>query len=71
MDIKVYVLINNTNVACYHNLRQLCDDNPTIPYFMARYQLSRKQSTQIGNYLIVVTTIKYNTKRRPSNANTQ
>ncbi len=64
MEIKVYVLIENNDVKCYHNLKSLCDDNPHLPYHTIRRRLLKPKYTLYNSSSIYISTINYNTKRR-------
>ena len=59
---KVFVLVQNNTVKCYHNLRQLTNSND-LPYFSIVKALKRSNTYQKNNILIGVDTITYKTKR--------
>lgn len=67
MTIKVFVFVENGVVKCYHNLRQLCDDNSNIHYYTARRGLIKRKTIAYGDALIGVCTIVYKTHRKLPN----
>ncbi len=69
MRLKVYVLVKDNDVFCYHNLKQLCDNNKDIPYYTVYRRLQEHKSITINSYIIGVDTIQYTTKRTLPNSN--
>jgi hypothetical protein len=63
---KVYVLVENGEIKCYHNLKQLTETNK-LPYFTIARALRGYKTYQSNNILIGHDTIEYKTKRyKPS-----
>jgi hypothetical protein len=65
---KVYVLVENDTIKCYHNLKQLTDAN-NLPYFSIVKTLKAQRTYKRPNILIGVDTIAYKTKRTNPNLN--
>lgn len=63
MERKIYVLIDENDVKCYFNLKQLTSDNPKIPYFPAYRALLKSKSYYKDSYSIHINIIKYKTNR--------
>lgn len=69
VERKVYVLVENDTIKCYHNLRQLTDANK-LPYFSIVKTLKVQKTYKRDNILIGTDTIHYKTKRFNPNITT-
>lgn len=65
---KVFVLVKNDEIRCYHNLLQLAQDN-NLPYFAISRCLAKGKTYKRDNILIGKDTIEYKTKRRNTHFN--
>ena len=64
MKQKIYVFIEENDANCYHNLKQLTEDNPKVPYYTVYRALLKSKCFKKDSYTIISTTMKYTTKRR-------
>jgi hypothetical protein len=63
MEHLIYVFIQEDNIKCYPNLRQLTNDNPIVPYFSIVKLLKTTSIIRRTAYTIAVTKLKYRTNR--------
>jgi hypothetical protein len=63
MTTKVFVIVRNNDIKCYHDLKQLCDSNE-IPYFSVYRRLLKEKVVTFKDCIIGVDTMSYKTKRR-------
>jgi len=63
---KVFVIVINDSIKCYHNLRQLTDKHK-LPYFKVRRALVNYKIYRAEGILIGFDTIEYETKRTSDN----
>jgi hypothetical protein len=63
MDHLIYVFIEENNVKCYPNLRQLTENNTNVPYFYTAKLLKKKSIVIRKDYTVAVTRMKWKTKR--------
>lgn len=62
MTQKVFVIVQNDEIRCYHNLKQLTD-NSNLPYFPIFRALAKNNIYKREGILIGFDIIKY--KRKP------
>jgi hypothetical protein len=63
MDHLIYVFIDENNIKCYPNLRQLANDNTKVPYFYMSKLLKKESIVKGRTYTVAVTRMKWKTKR--------
>ena len=63
MERLIYVYIDEKNVKCYPNLRELAKDNTNTSYFSLHRLLKTTSIVIKEDYKIAVTRLKYKTKR--------
>lgn len=63
MRQKVYIFIEEDDVGCYYNLKQLTDNHPKVPYHTAYRALLKSNTIKKDSYRITIITMEYNTKR--------
>ena len=63
---KVFVIVFNDSIKCYHNLRQLTDKHK-LPYFKVRRALANYKIYRDDGILIGYDTVAYKTKRTSDN----
>ena len=66
IDRKVFVLVINDSIKCYHNLRQLTEA-ASLPYFKIRRALAKYKIYRDDGILIGYDTVAYKTKRTSDN----
>ena len=63
MERLIYVFIEENNVKCYPNLRQLAKDNPKISYFSINRELKTTSLISRKDYKIAISIMKWKTRR--------
>jgi hypothetical protein len=63
MDHSIYVFIEENNIRCYPNLRQLAENHGKVPYFYTLKLLKKKSIVIRKDYTVAVTRMKWKTKR--------
>ena len=63
MEHLIYVFIEENNVKCYPNLRQLAKDNTKVPYYSISKLLKTTSLVSRKDYTIAVSNMKWKTKR--------
>ena len=64
MNRFVFVFIEKDMVRCYPNLKQLCENNPKVPYFKAHRVLLHSDLFKEEDYMVVKDEMRYKTRRR-------
>ena len=60
---KVFVIVKNDAIGCFHNLKQLTDAH-NLPYFTISRALAKGRTYKRDNILIGQDTIRYSTRRK-------
>jgi hypothetical protein len=63
MDQRIYVYIDEKNVKCYPNLRQLANANPAVPYFSISKLLKTTSMVKRDVFTVAVSRLLWKTNR--------
>ena len=66
IERKVFVLVVDDKISCYHNLKQLADNN-NLPYISISRCIHNGKVYKKDNILVGCDTISYKTKRMANN----
>lgn len=68
IERKIFVLVIDDKIRCYHNLKQLANSN-NLPYVSISRHIHKGEVYKKDNMLVGCDTISYKTKRMASNLN--